>query len=65
VIEPDTPGADTPGPDTPGGDGTVELLNDAERPEAWTLLIDGILQSEVDLGDPRHRSGCCILAAGR
>jgi len=54
VIEPDTPGADTPGPDTPGGDGTVELLNDAERPEAWTLLIDGILQSEVDLGDPRH-----------
>jgi spermidine synthase len=29
-------------------------LNDVERPEAWTLLIDGILQSEVDLGDPRH-----------
>jgi len=54
VIEPKTPGADTPGPDTPGGGGTVELLNDAERPEAWTLLIDGILQSEVDLGDPRH-----------
>jgi spermidine synthase len=59
VIEPDTPGADipdadTPGPDTPGGGGTVELLNDAERPGAWTLLIDGILQSEVDLGDPRH-----------
>jgi spermidine synthase len=64
VIEPDTPGADTPGPDkpdadtpgpdTPGGGGTVELLNDAERPEAWTLLIDGILQSEVDLADPRH-----------
>jgi spermidine synthase len=69
VIEPDTPGADTPdadipgpdkpdadtpGPDAPGGAGTVELLNDAERPGAWTLLIDGILQSEVDLGDPRH-----------
>ena len=54
MIEPKTPGADTPGPDTPGGGGTVELLNDAERPEAWTLLIDGILQSEVDLGDPRH-----------
>jgi len=50
----DTPGADTQGADTPGGGGTVELLNDAERPEAWTLLIDGILQSEVDLGDPRH-----------
>ena len=54
MIEPKTPGADTPGPDTPGGGGTVELLNDAERPEAWTLLIDGILQSEVDLGNPRH-----------
>jgi spermidine synthase len=39
---------------TPGAGGTVELLNDAERPEAWTLLIDGILQSEVDLGDPTH-----------
>src|SRR5262249_56299509 len=24
------------------------------RPGAWTLLIEGILQSEVDLGDPRH-----------
>jgi spermidine synthase len=46
VIEPDA--------GTPGTDGTVELLNDAERPGAWTLLIDGILQSEVDLGDPRH-----------
>jgi len=59
VIEPDAPGADpsdadTPGPDTPGRSGTVELLNDAERPGAWTLLIDGILQSEVDLADPRH-----------
>ena len=32
----------------------MELLNDADRPGAWTLLIDGILQSEVDLGDPRH-----------
>lgn len=50
----DTPGADTPGTDTPGAGGTVELLNDAERPGAWTLLIGGILQSEVDLGDPRH-----------
>src|SRR5262249_8103352 len=53
------PGADTPGPDTPdaetrGADGTVELLNDAEHPGVWTLLIDGILQSEVDLGNPRH-----------
>src|SRR6516165_8248070 len=54
VIEPDTPGAHTPDADAPGGGGTVELLNDAERPGAWTLLIDGILQSEVDLADPRH-----------
>jgi len=54
VIEPDTPGAHTPDADAPGGAGTVELLNDAERPGAWTLLIDGILQSEVDLADPRH-----------
>jgi spermidine synthase len=49
-----TPGAGTPDAGAPGPGGTVELLNDAERPEAWTLLIDGILQSEVDLGDPRH-----------
>jgi len=54
VIEPDTPGAHTPDADAPGGGGTVELLHDAERPGAWTLLIDGILQSEVDLADPRH-----------
>ena len=54
MIEPGTPGAGTPGAGTPGPGGSVELLNDAERPGAWTLLIDGILQSEVDLGDPRH-----------
>jgi spermidine synthase len=64
VTEPNTPDAGIPDaakpdagkPDasTPGAGGTVELLNDVERPEAWTLLIDGILQSEVDLGDPWH-----------
>jgi spermidine synthase len=64
VTEPGTPDTDRPGtgtpdagrPDTgtPGARGNVELLNDVERPGAWTLLIDGILQSEVDLGDPRH-----------
>src|SRR5262249_22536596 len=64
VSEADTPDADRPGqgtPDadrpntgTPGAGVNVELLNDVERPGAWTLLIDGILQSEVDLGDPRH-----------
>ena len=49
-----TPDAGTPDAGTPGMVGAVELLNDVERPEAWTLLIDGILQSEVDLGDPGH-----------
>jgi spermidine synthase len=49
VTEPTTPDAGTP-----STGGTVELLNDVERPGAWTLLIDGILQSEVDLGDPWH-----------
>ena len=43
-----------PNAGTPEASGGVELLNDAERPEAWTLLIDGILQSEVDLADPRR-----------
>jgi spermidine synthase len=54
VTEPTTPGAGKPDAGMPGAGGSAELLNDAERPEAWTLLIDGILQSEVDLGDPRH-----------
>jgi spermidine synthase len=54
VTRPGTPDAGIPGADTPGAAGAVELLNDIERPGAWTLLIDGILQSEVDLGDPRH-----------
>lgn len=55
MTEPGTPDAGTPpGSDTPGAGGSVELLNDVARPEAWTLLIDGILQSEVDLGDPWH-----------
>ena len=49
-----TPTANTPDASTPGTGGTVELLNDVDRPGTWTLLIDGILQSEVDLGDPRH-----------
>ena len=32
----------------------VELLADADRPRAWMLLVDGVPQSHVDLGDPRH-----------
>jgi spermidine synthase len=53
VTEPATPDG-KPDAGTPDAGGAVELLSDAERPEAWTLLIDGILQSEVDLGDPRR-----------
>ena len=34
--------------------GRVELLRDADRPGAWTLLVDGVQQSHVDLLDPRH-----------
>ncbi|HEY2506849.1 MAG TPA: fused MFS/spermidine synthase [Streptosporangiaceae bacterium] len=34
--------------------GPPELLADLDRPDAWMLLIDGIPQSHVDLGDPRH-----------
>ena len=32
----------------------VELLGDADRPDAWMLLADGVPQSYVDLADPRH-----------
>jgi hypothetical protein len=30
------------------------LLADADRPDSWVLLAGGVLQSHVDLGDPRH-----------
>ncbi|MFD4989192.1 spermidine synthase [Streptomyces sp. NPDC058374] len=32
--------------------GSAELRPDTERPEAWSLLIDGAPQSHVDLADP-------------
>ncbi|MGC1284516.1 MAG: spermine synthase, partial [Streptosporangiaceae bacterium] len=42
----------------PGGPGSahdrVELLRDADRPNAWLLLIDGVPQSHVDLDDPLY-----------
>jgi spermidine synthase len=38
----------------PGAAGRVELLGDLDRPRAWTLLVDGVPQSHVDLDDPRH-----------
>ncbi|WP_030205002.1 spermidine synthase [Streptomyces sp. NRRL S-87] len=34
--------------------GLAELSPDRERPDAWTLLIDGAPQSHVDLADPTH-----------
>jgi Spermine/spermidine synthase domain len=34
--------------------GLAELVADPDRPEAWTLLIDGAPQSHVDLADPAH-----------
>jgi hypothetical protein len=43
-----TPGSRHGSPDR------VELLADADRPNAWMLLIDGVPQSHVDLDDPRY-----------
>jgi spermidine synthase len=36
------------------GSGGAELVRDADRPRAWTLLVDGAPQSHVDLDDPQH-----------
>lgn len=34
--------------------GLAELRPDPVRPGGWTLLVDGVPQSYVDLADPRH-----------
>ena len=34
--------------------GTAELLADADRPDSWQLLLDGVPQSHVDLADPTY-----------
>ncbi len=34
--------------------GTTELVPDPARPSGWTLLVDGVPQSYVDLADPEH-----------
>src|SRR5580704_14571235 len=34
--------------------GVAELVADADRPRAWTLRVDGIPQSHVDLDDPGY-----------
>ena len=36
------------------GHGTAELVGDPDRPQGWTLLVDGTAQSHVDLDDPVH-----------
>ena len=33
---------------------TAELVGDPDRPQGWTLLLDGTAQSHVDLDDPTH-----------
>jgi spermidine synthase len=34
--------------------GHAELVRDPDRPQGWTLLLDGTAQSHVDLDDPEH-----------
>ncbi|WP_433284639.1 spermidine synthase [Pseudonocardia sp. CA-142604] len=34
--------------------GYAQLLGDPDRPQGWTLLLDGTAQSHVDLDDPTH-----------
>jgi spermidine synthase len=34
--------------------GMAEIIGDRDRPQGWTLLIDGTAQSHVDLDDPTH-----------
>ena len=34
--------------------GLAELVGDPDRPQAWTLLLEGTAQSHVDLDDPTH-----------
>lgn len=36
------------------GHGLAELVGDPDRPQGWTLLVDGTAQSHVDLDDPTH-----------
>jgi spermidine synthase len=34
--------------------GVAQLAGDPDRPRAWTLLVNGVPQSHVDLDDPRY-----------
>ncbi|MFE2294346.1 spermidine synthase [Streptomyces sp. NPDC059452] len=40
----------------PVGSGLAELIPDRERPDGWTLRLDGAPQSHVDLADPTYLS---------
>lgn len=55
---------------TDGGSGfrppdKVQLMRDRDRPRAWTLLIDQVPQSHVDLDDPEHLEFEYIRRIGR
>jgi spermidine synthase len=56
--KPSARAASAPVPAVPGrtqvGGGTAELLADADRPDSWELLLDGVPQSHVDLADPTY-----------
>ena len=41
----------------PVGFGVAELVPDPAHPRAWTLLVDGVPQSYVDLADPAGAPG--------
>jgi hypothetical protein len=44
------------------GFGVAELRPDPDRPQAWTVLVDGVPQSYVDLADPtRVQFGYLVL----
>lgn len=34
--------------------GRAEMVRDPDRPQAWTLMLNGTAQSHVDLDDPEH-----------
>ena len=34
--------------------GTAEVLQDPSRPSGWTVSVDRVLQSYVDLADPTY-----------
>jgi hypothetical protein len=45
--------------------GAAELRPDPARPRGWTLLVDGVPQSYVDLDDPEHLEFGYVRLLGR